>query len=150
MVASLTPVPAGSEAPAPVNILLVDDQPGRLLTYRAILEPLGECLVQASSGREALKLLMEDEYALILLVYLWALGGLIGLWTRTGGAIVFAEWAGSRIVRGPNSARFFAWLMGIVFHQGGTISTILGRIDGAIDSSRVLTLPYGSTTATAW
>jgi len=51
----------------PVRILLVDDQPGRLLTYRAILEPLGECLVQASSGREALKLLMEDDYALILL-----------------------------------------------------------------------------------
>ena len=67
----------------------------------------------------------SEQYALILLVYLWALGGLIGLWTRTGGAIVFAEWAGSRIVRGPNSARFFAWLMGIVFHQGGTISTVL-------------------------
>ncbi|HEU4992792.1 MAG TPA: response regulator [Luteimonas sp.] len=52
---------------APVNILLVDDQPGRLLTYRAILEPLGERLVEASSGEEALKLLMEDEYAVILL-----------------------------------------------------------------------------------
>lgn len=65
------------------------------------------------------------QYALILLVYLWALGGLIGLWTRTGGAVAFAEWAGARIVRGPRSAAFFAWLMGIVFHQGGTISTIL-------------------------
>jgi signal transduction histidine kinase len=54
-------------APAPVNILLADDQPGRLLTYRAILEPLGERLVEASSGEKALKLLMEDEYALILL-----------------------------------------------------------------------------------
>jgi signal transduction histidine kinase len=51
----------------PVRILLVDDQPGRLLTYQAILEPLGEQLVQASSGREALKLLMEDDFALILL-----------------------------------------------------------------------------------
>ena len=67
----------------------------------------------------------SEQYALILLVYLWALGGLIGLWTRTGGAVAFAEWAGARIVRGPNSARFFAWLMGMVFHQGGTISTIL-------------------------
>jgi len=65
------------------------------------------------------------SYATILLVYLWALGGLIGLWTRTGGARAFAEWAGARIVRGPKSARFFAWLMGVVFHQGGTISTIL-------------------------
>jgi Na+/H+ antiporter NhaC len=67
----------------------------------------------------------SEQYALILLVYLWALGGLIGLWTRTGGAIAFAEWAASGIVRGPRSARFFAWLMGMVFHQGGTISTIL-------------------------
>jgi Na+/H+ antiporter NhaC len=65
------------------------------------------------------------SYATILIVYLWALGGLIGLWTRTGGARSFAEWAGARIVRGPRSARFFAWLMGVVFHQGGTISTIL-------------------------
>jgi Na+/H+ antiporter NhaC len=67
----------------------------------------------------------SEQYALILLVYLWALGGLIGLWTRTGGAVAFAEWAGAGIVRGPRSARFFAWLMGMVFHQGGTISTIL-------------------------
>jgi signal transduction histidine kinase len=52
---------------APATILLVDDQPGRLLTYRAILEPLGERLVEASSGEQALKLLMEDEYAVILL-----------------------------------------------------------------------------------
>jgi Na+/H+ antiporter NhaC len=67
----------------------------------------------------------STSYATILLVYLWALGGLIGLWTRTGGARAFAEWAGRGIVRGPRSARFFAWLVGIVFHQGGTISTIL-------------------------
>jgi Na+/H+ antiporter NhaC len=67
----------------------------------------------------------SEQYALILLVYLWALGGLIGLWTRTGGAVVFADWAGAHIVRGPRSARFFAWLMGMVFHQGGTISTVL-------------------------
>ena len=60
--ADATPAPE-----APVNILLVDDQPGRLLTYRAILEPLGERLVEASSGEQALKLLMEDEYAVILL-----------------------------------------------------------------------------------
>lgn len=58
-------VPAGEDAP--VKILLVDDQPGRLLTYRAILEPLGETLVEATSGMDALKRLMEDEYALILL-----------------------------------------------------------------------------------
>ena len=67
MVASLTPIPAGGEQPAPVNILLVDDQPGRLLTYRAILEPLGERLVEARSGMEALQRLMDEEFALILL-----------------------------------------------------------------------------------
>jgi Na+/H+ antiporter NhaC len=67
----------------------------------------------------------SQSYAIILLVYLWCLGGLIGLWTRTGGAKHFADWAGQRIVRGPRSAAFFAWLMGIIFHQGGTISTIL-------------------------
>ena len=51
----------------PVNVLLVDDQPGRLLTYRAILEPLGDNLVDAASGTEALKRLMETEFAVILL-----------------------------------------------------------------------------------
>jgi CheY-like chemotaxis protein len=50
-----------------VNVLLVDDQPGRLLTYRAILEPLGENLIDANSGTEALRRLMEDEFAVILL-----------------------------------------------------------------------------------
>ncbi|MCI0434064.1 MAG: sodium:proton antiporter [Gemmatimonadetes bacterium] len=67
----------------------------------------------------------SPNFATILLVYLWALGGLIGLWTRTGGARAFAEAAGRSIVRGPRSAKFFAWLVGVIFHQGGTISTIL-------------------------
>ena len=66
-----------------------------------------------------------EDFALILLVYLWALGGLIGLWTRTGGALRFARWAGARMVRGPRTAKFFTWLMGLLFHQGGTISTVL-------------------------
>ena len=66
-----------------------------------------------------------EDFALILLVYLWALGGLIGLWTRTGGALRFAKWASGLIVRGPRSAKFFAWIMGLVFHQGGTVSTVL-------------------------
>ncbi|NUS60593.1 MAG: response regulator [Lysobacter sp.] len=66
MAASLMPFPSGP-ASTPVNIQLVDDQPGRLLTYRAILEPLGERLVDASSGPEALQKLMQDEFAVILL-----------------------------------------------------------------------------------
>ncbi|WP_166636916.1 response regulator [Cognatilysobacter terrigena] len=56
-----------SPVSAPATILLVDDQPGRLLSYRAILEPLGENLIEARSGVEALRLLMEHECALILL-----------------------------------------------------------------------------------
>jgi Na+/H+ antiporter NhaC len=67
----------------------------------------------------------SSDYALVLLVYLWSLGGLIGIWTRTGGALRFAEWAGGYLARGPRSAKFFAWMMGVVFHQGGTISTVL-------------------------
>lgn len=67
----------------------------------------------------------SPEYALILLVYLWALGGLIGIWTRTGGAQAFAEWAGKWLVKGRRSAKLFAWFLGVVFHQGGTISTVL-------------------------
>ena len=51
----------------PVNILLVDDQPSRLLTYRTILGDLNENLIDASSGTEALKLLMVHDFALILL-----------------------------------------------------------------------------------
>lgn len=66
-----------------------------------------------------------QDFALILLVYLWALGGLIGIWTRTGGAEKFAAWAGSIMIRGPRSAKLFTWLMGLVFHQGGTVSTVL-------------------------
>lgn len=50
-----------------VNILLVDDQPSRLLSYEAVLAQLGENLVKAHSGEDALRRLMEAEYAVILL-----------------------------------------------------------------------------------
>jgi signal transduction histidine kinase len=49
------------------NILLVDDQPARLMTYEAILSELGANLVLASSGVEALERLMKDDFAVILL-----------------------------------------------------------------------------------
>ncbi|MDX1515458.1 MAG: Na+/H+ antiporter NhaC family protein [Woeseiaceae bacterium] len=65
------------------------------------------------------------RYAEILLVYLWALGGLLGLWNRNGGAWHFATWISENFVKSRRSAMFFAWLMGIIFHQGGTISTVL-------------------------
>ena len=50
-----------------VNILLVDDQPGKLLTYETMLAPLDETLVKASSGEEALQLLLKAEFAIVLL-----------------------------------------------------------------------------------
>ena len=50
-----------------VNVLLVDDQPARLLTYESILGDLGQNLVRAGSGLEALEKLMKDEFAVVLL-----------------------------------------------------------------------------------
>jgi signal transduction histidine kinase/response regulator RpfG family c-di-GMP phosphodiesterase len=50
-----------------VNILVVDDQPSNLLALEATLAQLGLNLVTARSGREALRRLLHDEFALILL-----------------------------------------------------------------------------------
>jgi signal transduction histidine kinase len=50
-----------------VNVLLVDDQPARLLTYESILSELGQNLVSARSGLEALEKLMKEEFAVVLL-----------------------------------------------------------------------------------
>src|ERR1700709_1212348 len=49
-----------------VNILLVDDQPAKLLAYEVILKELGENLVAAASGREALEYLLKNDVAIIL------------------------------------------------------------------------------------
>jgi PAS domain S-box-containing protein len=51
----------------PVNILMVDDQPGKLLSYEAILQPLGERLLKANSGRDALDSLLRNEVAVVLM-----------------------------------------------------------------------------------
>ncbi len=64
-------------------------------------------------------------YAQILIIYLWCLGGLIGIWARTGAARHFALWVGEKLPAGRSSSLFFAWLLGCVFHQGGTVSTVL-------------------------
>lgn len=49
-----------------VNILLVDDQPGKLLSYEAILTGIDANLLKASSGREALEYLLKTDVAVIL------------------------------------------------------------------------------------
>ncbi len=57
-----------NEPPAPrANILLVDDHPGNLLALRVILEDLGHTLIDARSGHEALRLVLDQDFAVILL-----------------------------------------------------------------------------------
>src|SRR5437763_8342499 len=50
-----------------VNILMVDDQPAKLLSYEVILSELGENLIKANSGREALELLLKNDVAVVLM-----------------------------------------------------------------------------------
>jgi signal transduction histidine kinase len=57
----------GVSVPGKVNILLVDDQPARLLSYETILKPLDQNLIAARSGPEALERLMLQDFAVILL-----------------------------------------------------------------------------------
>jgi two-component system sensor histidine kinase/response regulator len=69
--AALSDEPGTPRSPAAppdrVNILLVDDQPANLLAMEAMLQGLGQNLMKASSGREALKWLLTHEFAVILL-----------------------------------------------------------------------------------
>ena len=50
-----------------INILMVDDQPGKLLSYEVILSELGENLLKANSAREALEHLLRTEIAVVLI-----------------------------------------------------------------------------------
>ena len=49
------------------NVLLVDDQPANLLALEAVLEDLGHGLVKAGSGEEALRRLLDQDFAVVLL-----------------------------------------------------------------------------------
>ncbi|MBC8135513.1 MAG: response regulator [Fibrella sp.] len=60
-------IPDSIGAPRRARLLLVDDQPPNLTALKAILEPLEQELVLASSGLEALKCVLTDDFALILL-----------------------------------------------------------------------------------
>ncbi len=57
---------AAPHATEKVNILLVDDQPGKLMSYELILQELGQNLLKASSAKEALELLLKNDVAVIL------------------------------------------------------------------------------------
>jgi PAS domain S-box-containing protein len=50
-----------------VNILLVDDQPAKLLSYEVMLEELGENLIKATSAKEALEKLLRTDVAIVLM-----------------------------------------------------------------------------------
>jgi signal transduction histidine kinase len=62
-----TEVKSPMRADGPVNILMVDDQPAKLLSYEAILRDLNENLIKVSSGREALDHILKNDIALVLL-----------------------------------------------------------------------------------
>jgi signal transduction histidine kinase len=51
----------------PANILLVDDMPANLLSLEAVLGELGQNLIKAESGEQALRLILEHDFAVILL-----------------------------------------------------------------------------------
>jgi signal transduction histidine kinase len=57
---------AVTQRPDAVKILVVDDQPSKLLTYDAILSELGEELIRANSASEALEALLKHEIAVVL------------------------------------------------------------------------------------
>jgi PAS domain S-box-containing protein len=72
---AMSPIPTGLSksfekamvAQEKVNILMVDDQPGKLLTYEAILSELGENLISATSAKEALEKLLKNDVAAVLM-----------------------------------------------------------------------------------
>ena len=99
-------------------------------------EPVSSLLGGIASGALILRLydltgevlipsLATTKSAALLLLYLWLLGGLMGIWSRTGAAQAFAEFITVRFVRGPRTAKLVAWFLGVIFFQGGTVSTVL-------------------------
>ncbi len=69
--------------------------------------------------------LAKDGTASLLLLYLWLLGGLLGIWSKTGAAQAFAQFMTTHFVKGQRSAKVVSWLLGVLFFQGGTMSTVL-------------------------
>jgi Na+/H+ antiporter NhaC len=77
------------------------------------------------TGSVLIESMATKNAAGLLLLYLWLLGGLLGVWSRTGAAQAFAELMTRHFVRGPRTAKLVAWALGVIFFQGGTVSTVL-------------------------
>jgi Na+/H+ antiporter NhaC len=77
------------------------------------------------SGEVLIPSLASPGAASVLLLYLWLLGGLLGIWSKTGAAKAFADYMTRHFVKGPRSAKLVTWCLGIFFFQGGSISTVL-------------------------
>jgi signal transduction histidine kinase len=65
--ASAKRISQGDVVDEKISILMVDDQPGKLLSYEAMLDQLGENLIKAHSGMEALERLLKTDIALVLM-----------------------------------------------------------------------------------
>lgn len=106
-----------SEPRPTASILLVDDHPANLIVLEAILAPLGQRLVRASSGSEALARLREDDFAVILLDVM--MPGIDGLVTAD---LVRAQAQGVDVP--------------IIFMTAGDIPVLEGYSRGAVDVLR--------------
>ncbi len=85
----------------------------------------GDLLASSIIDNFMLPALGSQAFATILLVYLWSLGGIIGMWEKTGGTQYFTKRLGSKIVHSARGSLVFGWIVSMIFHQGGTISTVL-------------------------
>jgi hypothetical protein len=103
-----------------------------LLTREPLTALLGGVVVGAImlgrydlTGKVIIPNLAKEGTAALLLLYLWLLGGLLGIWSKTGAAQAFANYMTKHFVKGKKSAKLVSWLLGILFFQGGTMSTVL-------------------------
>lgn len=116
----------GSLLPALITIILC------LLTREPLTALLGGVVVGAImlgrydlTDKVIIPNLAKEGTAALLLLYLWLLGGLLGIWSKTGAAQAFANYMTKHFVKGRKSAKVVSWLLGVLFFQGGTMSTVL-------------------------
>lgn len=116
----------GSLLPALITIILC------LLTREPLTALLGGVVVGAImlgrydlTDKVIIPNLAKEGTAALLLLYLWLLGGLLGIWSKTGAAQAFANFMTKHFVKGRKSAKVVSWLLGMLFFQGGTMSTVL-------------------------